>query len=168
VKIGWGDGSVETFICPPETRTFSKTHPYLDDLPSGTPTDTYTLTVTITDTHSGTASAHLPVVVDNVPPVFEAGSDATIQAGDTFYREGSFTDPGADSWAATVDYGDGAGALPLDLEGQAFSLEHLYTAAGIYPLIVTISDDDAGQYSDQFLVTVPQDIYTIFLPCLFR
>ena len=40
-------------------------------------------------------------------------TDATITAGGTFSQGGSFTDPDADTWTATVDYGDGAGPAPL-------------------------------------------------------
>lgn len=34
-------------------------------------------------------------------------ADAAISEGALFSRAGSFTDPGADTWAATVNYGDG-------------------------------------------------------------
>ena len=49
------------------------------------------------------------VTVGNVAPSVQAGPDATIAAGATLARPGSFSDPGSlDSWTATVDYGDGS------------------------------------------------------------
>src|SRR5262245_13382996 len=58
--------------------------------------------------------------VKNVAPVVNAGPDLAmdeIPAGEgaTLVASGSFSDPGADTWTATVDYGDGQGAVPLAL-----------------------------------------------------
>jgi len=38
----------------------------------------------------------------------------------------TFTDPGADTWTANVNYGDGSGVQPLVLTGKTFSLSHVY------------------------------------------
>src|SRR5437660_7588532 len=43
----------------------------------------------------------------NAFPVVNAGPDATSNEGHPFTSSGAFTDPDADSWRATVDYGDG-------------------------------------------------------------
>ena len=49
----------------------------------------------------------------NVPPTVNSGSDTTIEASTPLSRTGSFTDPGADTWTATVNYGDGSGVQSL-------------------------------------------------------
>ncbi|MDR1264182.1 MAG: hypothetical protein LBK42_01090 [Propionibacteriaceae bacterium] len=54
--------------------------------------------------------------------------------------DGFFTDPGADSWTATVDYGDGSGPQALALDGKTFLLDHVYAKAGSYFVTVSVSD----------------------------
>ena len=81
--------------------------------------------------------------VINVAPVIAAFAGATLLPGETYTASGSFTDPGADAWTATVDYGDGSGAGALALSGKTFSLSHTYTAAGTFTVTVRVSDDDA-------------------------
>jgi hypothetical protein len=56
---------------------------------------------------------------------------------------GSFTDPGADPWTATVDYGDGTGRAPLALAAMGFTLDHTYGQAGVFTVDVQVSDDHA-------------------------
>ena len=50
---------------------------------------------------------------------------------------GSFTDPGADTWTATVDYGDGSGVQALTLTDKTFNLSHTYADNGSYTVTVT-------------------------------
>lgn len=94
------------------------------------------------------------VTVINVAPVVDAGADALINEGVTFLSSGNFTDPGADTWNATVNYGDGTGDQPLTLSGKDFSLSHVYTDNGLYTVTVTVTDDDGGSGSDTVDVTV--------------
>ena len=70
------------------------------------------MTVTIDD-GSGVGSDTVVVTVNNVVPVVNAGSDTTINEGETLSSSGSFTDPGTDTWTATIDYGDGTGVEVL-------------------------------------------------------
>ena len=62
-----------------------------------------------------------------------------------FTVSGSFVDPGADTWTATVDYGDGSGPQPLELDGNTFTLSHVYATAGWYGIWITIQD--GSEYS---------------------
>ncbi len=81
--------------------SFSKSHQYLDNDPSGTPSDSYTIMVTVTDDDTGSLLATTSIQVDNVVSTVNAGPDETIDDG-TFSRSGSFTDPGIlDTWTAT-------------------------------------------------------------------
>jgi hypothetical protein len=89
----------------------------------------------------------------NAVPVVNAGADATINEGDTFSQSGSFTDPDANTWTATVDYGDGSGVQALPLSGKTFVLSHQYVDNGSYTITVTVNDGTASS-SDQVTVTV--------------
>jgi hypothetical protein len=83
--------------------------------------------------------------VANVAPAVAAFAGATILPGETYITSGSFTDPGTDPWAATVDYGDGSGAAPLALAGdlgKTFALSHTYAGAGSFTVTVHVRDDD--------------------------
>ncbi|MCW4044791.1 MAG: PKD domain-containing protein [Candidatus Bathyarchaeota archaeon] len=94
------------------------------------------------------------VTVNNVDPSINAVSDTTINEGDTYTASGSFTDPGADTWTATVDYGDGSGTQTLTLSDKTFSLSHTYTDNGEYKVTVTVTDDDGGTVSKTATVQV--------------
>ena len=74
---------------------------------------------------------------------------------DTFTTAGTFLDPGADTWTATVDYGDGSGAQPLTLgTDRAFALSHRYADDGHYTVTVTVRDDDTGVGTATLIVDV--------------
>ena len=65
------------------------------------------------------------------------------------------TDPGADTWTATVDYGDGTGVQTLILNaGKTFALRHTYTKKGTYKVTVKVTDDDGGVGIDTVWVRV--------------
>ena len=117
----------------------------------------------------GTCPLEEPV---NTAPVVDAGPDDEIDEGDTFTSGGSFTDPDADSWTATVDYGDGSGVENLPLDGKNFDLSHQYADNGTYEVTVTVDDQVADPVSDKGSVVVnnvaptvefgPDDDATIF------
>ncbi|MEI7685942.1 MAG: FG-GAP-like repeat-containing protein, partial [Planctomycetota bacterium] len=70
-----------------------------------------------------------------------AGAAATVATGGTFTRSGSFVDPGDNNWTATVNYGDGAGAVALTLNAdKTFSLSHTYNTAGTFPVTIIVND----------------------------
>src|SRR5205807_3594799 len=73
----------------------------------------YTITVTVTDSSGASGSDTLSLTVHNVAPTVNAGPDTAIDEGGTFTGSGSFTDPGTETWTATVDYGDGSGVQAL-------------------------------------------------------
>ncbi len=75
------------------------------------------MTVSVFD-GSATSTDTATVTVNNVAPTVDAGLDETIVEGGTFSSSGSFTDPGTDTWTATVNYGDGSGAQSLTLSAR--------------------------------------------------
>ena len=107
------------------------------------------------------------ITVNNIEPVVDAGPDATISEGNAFIGSGSFTDPGADIWTATVDYGDSSGELPFILNpDKSFVLNHIYFNNGTYMVTVNAIDDDGGIGSDSLLVTVvatPESLINILI-----
>lgn len=95
------------------------------------------------------------ILVVNVAPSVDVGPDASIDEGTDFIQTGHFTDPGQDSWTATVDYGDGSSKQVLTLNAdKSFDLSHNYGQNGNYTVTVTVTDDDGGVGSDSLQVSV--------------
>jgi DNA/RNA endonuclease G (NUC1) len=123
----------------------SLSHAFTDD-------GTYQVRLIVADKFGAADTAVTSVTVSNVGPTVAALPNATILRGESYQTAGSFTDPGADTWTATVNYG--AGAAPLALSGKTFQLSHAYTAAGSFTVTVTVRDDDAGEGARTAQVTV--------------
>jgi DNA/RNA endonuclease G (NUC1) len=115
---------------------------------------TYTATLVVTDRFGATARLTKNITITNVAPIVGSFAGATILAGETFTGSGTFSDPGADTWTAAVNYGDGTGTSALGLAGSGFSLSHPYASAGTYTVTVTITDDDGGTGTSTATVTV--------------
>ncbi len=80
---------------------------------------------------------------------------STIAPGTTVSRIGSFADPGADTWSATVDYGDGSGPHPLALNpDKTFALGHTYSSPGSFAVTVWVADKDGAVGTGSFSVYV--------------
>jgi hypothetical protein len=130
--------------------SFSRTHQYSDDDPTATASDVYTISVTASDgVDPGTASAS--IAVSNVTP--EAGlisAPVEPQAVNTSIAVSApFTDVGSlDTHTAEWDWGDGTTSAGI-VEGSGGSGtadgSHIYTAAGVYTVRLTITDDDTGE-----------------------
>ena len=143
--VNYGDGS-PTVPLALVGKTFSLNHLYPG-------TGTYSVTVSVSDNQGGSGTDTLIVTVQNIAPLVDAGADASINEGGTFASAGTFVDPGVDTWTATVDYGDGSGAVPLTLTGKTFALGHLYADAGVYTVTVEVADGHGGTGTDTALVT---------------
>ncbi len=144
---------VQTFSYVAGTTTFSETHQYLDDSPTGTGSDTYAITTTLADDDSGSDTATGSVIVNNVAPVIRNLVSSALDVGDA--REGqpvtisgAFTDIGTlDTHTATIDWGDGTTSEAVITESNgsgSLSGSHKYTSGGIYDVKVNLSDDDGG------------------------
>ncbi|MBW3571744.1 MAG: DNA/RNA non-specific endonuclease [Gemmatimonadetes bacterium] len=105
---------------------------------------TYAVRVIVSDPYGAADTATTTVTVMNVAPQVAAFAGGQLLQGETYAAAGSFADPGADSWTATVDYGDGSGARPLALAGTGFALSHRYAAAGTFTVTVRVTDDDGA------------------------
>jgi hypothetical protein len=114
---------------------------------------TYPVAVRVTTQAGVFTDASSAVTVTNVAPIVDAGGGVVLEWGQPLGRGGAFTDPGAEDWTATVDYGDGSGLLGLVLSEKSFTLAHSYARAGWYTVTVTVTDDDGGVGTDTFVVT---------------
>ena len=133
--------------------------------PQGSP---HTVTVSVNDRFGQSDTETFTVQVTNVAPAVQGGPDVAIRPGAPFVREIVFTDPGADTWTAQVDFGDGSGLLTLpNLTTRAFTLTHLYPQTGRFPVTVTVTDSDGASGADAFFVDVtaqPPLTVTAFQP----
>jgi uncharacterized repeat protein (TIGR01451 family) len=155
-EINWGDGSVETVPIPFPDREFAVRHRYLDDNPTNTPVDSYAIRVTVRDNNGGSDTDGTAVTVNNVAPVFTALATSSASSGPAAEGEpvtisGAFTDVGTlDTHAVNVDWGDGTVSAAQVAQGAgsgSFAAQHAYQFGGIYPVLVTLRDDDTGAVS---------------------
>jgi PKD repeat protein len=148
ITVDYGDGTpVETQELT--SNPFELHHTYTNN-------GEYMVTVTVTDDEGGSTTLPVWLYVFNVEPQLQGlPEDAELTEGSMFRASGSFTDPGADTWQAWVDYGDGAGFEPLPLNGKTFELEHFYADNnwGSY-VTVMIQDSDGSLDSEQFPIYV--------------
>jgi hypothetical protein len=167
VVITWGSGEGSTTLnLAAGVLTFSATHQYLDDNPSGTPSDVYPISVTVTDDDTGSGSGNTSVTVNNVAPsnVSLTLSATAINENGSVTLSGSFIDPGTlDTHTVVINWGPGEmpTTLSLPLGARTFSAMHQYlddnptnTPSDLYPISVTVTDDDTGSGSGSTAVTV--------------
>ncbi len=154
--VAWSDGTRQTNSLAAGAATFSVFRQFLDDDPTGTPSDTYTANVSLSGI-TGNASAMTSVTVTNVPPSFVSLTmDGTLTAGVAAALNGVFTDPGVlDTFTLVVDWGDGARQTNnLSAGSRAFNLSHTFAASGGYTVTATLTDDDTGTTTQTVNVTV--------------
>ena len=166
LDVDWGDPlsplDVQSFILgttpltsgndgidwDPVALTFAIDHLYLDDNPSGDPSNSYTISVSATDA-GGTGSVNTSVIVGNVAPVVAAGASQTVEEGESVAFAGAFTDVGTlDSHSIEWDFGDGSSA------SDTLTPTHTYADDGAYTVTLTVVDDDGGSSMDSLTVTV--------------
>jgi hypothetical protein len=122
---------------------------------SGPAAHAITVRVTDADVPAVSTTQTFLISVSDVAPSVSAGGDASALAGVLFTRDGSFTDPGAETWFASVDYGDGAGTQPVELNpDKTFHLQHVYATAGTYPVTVVVSDNGGQSGTSHFSLSV--------------
>ncbi len=99
----------------------------------------------------------LPYISNN-PPTVNPISNTTVNDGDAYTANGSFTDPDSTSWTATVNYGDNSGTqnLPLNPD-NTFSLSHSYSTQGAYTVTVSVTDNQGatGTVTGSVTVVIP-------------
>jgi len=113
----------------------------------------YLISVKVTDPFGASAFDTLQVTINNIAPLVDI-QQATV-SGAVVTGSGIFTDPGADVWAAAIEYGDGSAVQPLALNpDMTFAFSHAYAVGGTYTIQVCVSDDEGASGCDQAQVTV--------------
>ncbi len=161
VTINWGDGSSDTVINSSSgARSFSATHQYLDDNPTGTAVDSNTITVTVEDAAAASDTASASITVNNVAPaigLIQAPVEPVSINDQPISFTAVFTEPGTvDTHTAVWTWGDG-NTDPGGISGNTASGDHTYTDAGVYTVGLTVTDDDTGTAQSIFEFVVVYD-----------
>lgn len=175
VTVSWGDGSSDDVVNYGATGTFTLTHQYLDDDPSGTPSDNYLVEAVVEDASAAQDMDGAIVTVNNVAPVLSglAVSPSTpITETGSVTVTGNIADVGTlDMLSLQVSWGDGTPPQNVDVTGQStFTLTHQYnddnptgTASDNNTIGFVLSDDDGGFDTDSLMVTVNNQPPTLSL-----
>lgn len=164
ILVVWGDGLSETLDLPAGVYNLELGHIYADNPPGG---DFYTATVTISDGQAE-ASQDVTALVLNAAPTLGNLPDFTIKSGSTIDVGTTFTDPGLlDAHTVVITWAEGVSqTLELAPGETSFSTQHTFSMPGIYTVTVLLRDEDGGETSATFTVTV--EAYLTHLPILVR
>ncbi len=186
--VDWGDGSpvdsgtalINTPGGPgmPTRGSFDASHVYADN-------GDYTVALTVEDDDGGTDTATWAVHVNNVAPTVTPAAEQFLDEGGTLILAdvATFTDPGFrhaplgsdETFIYTIDWGDGSsadsGVALIDSPGEpgaatvgSFDGSHTYVDNGVYPVTLTVTDDDGGGTIATITVTVNNVAPTVALP----
>ncbi len=158
LTINWGEGSPQTVAVT--GGAFDITHQYLDDNPTGTPSNVYTIGVTLTDDDTGTDTGSTTTTITNVPrdrhPGGHIGGRERCGSPDRHVQRHG--DPGH----AHADDQLGRGSpQTVAVTGGAFDITHQYlddnptgTPSNVYTIGVTLTDDDTGTDTGSTTTTI--------------
>ncbi|MBI4904042.1 MAG: PKD domain-containing protein [Acidobacteria bacterium] len=160
VTINWGDGVTSTLALPAGVLTFSATHMYADDSPSGTPSDNYTIAVGVTDKDGGAGGASASLTVTNLAPSIGAitGPNGPLPIGSLVSLSAPVSDAGAqDALQCKFLWDDGSADTIVASSSGSCAATHTYATAGVYTVNVSVTDDDTGSASGSFEYVVIYD-----------
>lgn len=147
VVIDFGDGSTPvTLNLVAGATSFSTSHTYLDDAPSGTSSDVKTITATVSDGVNSAQDTH-QITVNNVAPFNISVSATPALIGENSMITVTFADPGTlDPKLIAFDFGDGSPVQNFGVApGQtSFTTTHAFANPGTFAISATVSDDDLG------------------------
>jgi hypothetical protein len=118
------------------------------------------LTLTANDGVNDPVSDTAPLTVSNVDPVITSftGPSDPVAVDTEVLVSGAFTDAGAnDTHSATIDWGDDTVTGPDAVSGGSVTGTHAYSAAGIYTVTLTVTDDDGGSDTETYMYVVVYD-----------
>ena len=91
-------------------------------------------------------------VIDNLPPVSNAGDDQSLTMGDAIFVNGSQSSD-SDGVIVSYEWKNGTTVLSTDSFDQIASLP-----VGVHPLTLTVTDDDGATDTDTVLITIVEPI----------
>jgi hypothetical protein len=146
--VDYGDGTGAQSL-ELTAMNFSLNHVYIDN-------GTYTVLVNITDNQGATGSASSTVTVNNATP--SVGIITTslnpVQVNVATSVSSNFTDPGVlDTHNAVWNWGDGTSSVATISETNgsgSITGTHTYTVAGVYEIILNVTDNDGGSSTQTF------------------
>ena len=158
MDIDWGDGSSpEGVYLAPGSTSFSLSHTYADDDPTSTASDTYAVALSIFDDDGGTGTGSASVIVNNLAPSLSISvpeNGALYSVNGTVNLSASLTDPSIlDTLSCSVNWDDGATQTGT-LSAGVCTASHVFTAAGVYNIQMTGTDDDLGVTTKSVMVVV--------------
>jgi hypothetical protein len=158
LEINWGDGSeLEKKDLAEGSSSFSASHVYADDNPSGTASDQYTFAMKITDKDGASNGYTGTVTVNNVAPsltISAPANGALFTVNTAVNLSAALTDPSSpDTLTYTINWGDGNTESGSLTAGNC-TASHIYTAVGVYTIQVTGADDDMGSKTETVMVVV--------------
>ncbi|WP_194408861.1 M23 family metallopeptidase [Microbacterium cremeum] len=102
------------------------------------------------------ATAGRQITVRNVPPTVSVVATPADEGAPASVRA-TVADPGTDTFAAEIDWGDGAPPEPVTIPQLALGVDHVYGDDGSYAVAVTVTDDDGGVG----VGSVPLDVWNL-------
>jgi hypothetical protein len=159
LEVDWGDGTpLETFTYIAGTTSFTETHQYLDDNPTGTTSDLNTIEVTLKDDDGGSDTVTTTITVNNLDPGLSnvAIAPSPADEGATTTLSGDIADTGTqDDFTLEVLWGDGSSDTYLYSPGTtSFNETHAYPDNDTYTATLTLTDDDMGSVVDSVSVSI--------------
>jgi hypothetical protein len=132
----FGDGTCEVQSPPAECTQAKPSHTYAND-------GVYQVAVWVWDGYEEEVTEQY-ITVQNVAPAFTLPTFAAVNEGSGIFRQLFFTDPGADTWLATADYGDGSSENPSIGINKGFIISHAWAdnVGSPFTLSVSVRDDD--------------------------
>lgn len=125
-----------------------------------------TAVVRVTDDGDLTASSAATITIVNAAPVVANISLVRnpLRIGAALQATASFSDPGvADTHTGTWTWGDGTAAVAAISPGSV-AASHTYTAVGVFPVRVDVTDDDGGVSSSTANATLIYKICALYDP----
>lgn len=163
MEINWGDNSSNTTLSlAADMLTFSASHQYLDDSPTGTPYDIYPINVTVIDNNGGSDSTSTSMTVNNVAPVIinMTGPINPLAAPTTANVTVNFTDVGSlDTHTCVFSWDDGnsTNVSVLGIGNGSCTGTYTYATPGVYAVNIIVSDDDTGNSTSKFEFIIVYD-----------
>src|SRR6185369_1008881 len=92
----------------------------------------------------------------SITPIITTLAGPTIAVrGQQLHFTGAFTDPDADTWTGSVNFGDGTGDQPVVLNpNKTFAFDHVFANTGSYSVVVTVADNHGGVDTRSLTVNV--------------